>query len=55
MAYFGHIVGHRTRGQMCYSGDISNVTLYEITKEDFLIGKKECLLMIIESFIRKSK
>lgn len=40
MAYFGHIVGHRTRGQMSYSGDISNVTLYEITKEDFFNWKK---------------
>lgn len=38
--YFGHIVGHRTRGQMSYSGDISNVTLFEITKEDFFNWKK---------------
>lgn len=34
--YFGRVVGHRSRGQMSYKGEISDVTLYEITLKEYL-------------------
>lgn len=37
--YFGHIIGYRHYGQKAYDGEISNVFLYEITKEEFFEWK----------------
>lgn len=39
--YFGHRVGMRHYGQKSYSGEISDVILYEITKEEYYDWKKD--------------
>lgn len=39
--YFGHKVGKRHYGQMAYDGDISDVMLYEITKEEYFHWKNK--------------
>lgn len=41
--YFGHKVGKRHFGQKAYDGEISDVFLYEITKEEYFTWKeKQC-------------
>ncbi len=37
--YFGHVTGHRTRGQMSYTGEISDVTTYEVTCDEYFAWK----------------
>ncbi len=37
--YFGHIAGHRTRGQLSYTGEVSDVILYEATREEYIVWK----------------
>lgn len=39
--YFGHKIGMRHDGQMAYNGEISNVYLYEITRDEYFSWKKE--------------
>lgn len=39
--YFGHRVGIRHNGQMAYNGEVSDVILYEITKEEYLNWKNK--------------
>lgn len=39
--YFGHKVGMRHNGQMAYNGEISDVYLYEITKEEYMEWKNK--------------
>jgi hypothetical protein len=39
--YFGHKVGIRNYGQKSYTGEISKVILYEITKDEYLAWKKK--------------
>lgn len=42
--YFGHKVGFRHHGQMAYDGEVSDVLLYEITKEEFRNWKNNTVL-----------
>jgi hypothetical protein len=35
----GHLIGIKTRGQMGYTGEISDIKLYEITKEEYFNWK----------------
>ena len=37
--YCGHVVGERHHAQKSYSGKISDIVLYEITKEEYFIWK----------------
>lgn len=37
--YFGHKVGKKHYGQMAYDGDVSDVFLYEITREEYFTWK----------------
>lgn len=39
--YCGHRVGKRTSGQKGYSGEISDVYLYEITKDEYFVWKEK--------------
>lgn len=38
--YFGHKVGKRHYGQMAYDGEMSDVHLYEITRDEYFAWKK---------------
>lgn len=38
--YFGHRIGIKHYGQKSYSGEISDIILYEVTKEEYLLWKK---------------
>lgn len=38
--YMGHKIGKKTRGQMSYTGEISDVYLYEITDREYFIWKE---------------
>lgn len=39
--YFGHVVGKRHNGQMAYNGEVSDVILYEVTKDEYLEWKNK--------------
>ena len=39
--YFGHKVGKRHHGQKSYTGEISDVILYEITREEYFAWKNK--------------
>ena len=39
--YFGHVVGIRHYGQKAYNGEVSDVILYEITKEEYFEWKNK--------------
>ena len=41
--YFGHRVGKRHHGQKAYDGEISDIILYEITREEYLNWKNPSL------------
>ena len=38
--YYGHEVGVRHSGQMAYDGEVSDVILYEITREEYFVWKE---------------
>lgn len=39
--YMGHISGKKHYGQQSYTGEISDITLYEITREEFFLWKSK--------------
>lgn len=46
--YFGHYVGKRHAGQMAYDGEISDIFLYEATREEYLNWKESVRQQIVE-------
>lgn len=42
--YCGHKIGKKHYGQMGYDGEVSDVCMYELTKEEFLIWKNRNIL-----------